>query len=125
VLDQVAVVGARLLQELLEKFIVALSLARLVGRCDRIGVEAMSVPLPLLLLYCGGTLILLRPLGLSHGPANGENRPDHLLAGGLVRGDVQELMGGARHLTAELVNEGLASGSSEERTDDVCVDDVR
>jgi hypothetical protein len=29
----------------------------------------------------------------------------------MVRGDVQELMGGVRLLTAELVNEGLAGGS--------------
>jgi hypothetical protein len=47
------------------------------------------------------------------------------LAEGVVRGDVQELAGGARLSTAELVNEGLAGGSSEEHADDICVDDVR
>jgi hypothetical protein len=125
VLDRVAMVGAWLLQELLEMVLVALSLARSVGRCNRIGVGATSVPLLLLLLCCGGTLILLRPLGLSHGPATGEDRPHHLLAGVMARGDVQELAGGARLLTAELVNKGLAGGSSEELADAVCVDDVR
>jgi hypothetical protein len=104
--------------------IVALSLARLVGRCDRIGVGATSVPL-CLLLRCGGTLILLRPPGLSYGSAIGEDHPDHLLAGGLVRGNVQELAGGAQLSTTELANEGLVGGSSEERADDVYVDDVR
>jgi hypothetical protein len=39
-LDRVAVVGAWLLQELFEMVVVALSLARSVGRCDRVGVGA-------------------------------------------------------------------------------------
>jgi hypothetical protein len=99
--------------------IVALSLARSVSRCDRIGVGVMSVPPLLLLPRCGGTLILLRPLGLSRGPTVREDRPNRLLTGGVVRGDVQELAGGARLLTTELVIAGLTGGSGEERTDDV------
>jgi hypothetical protein len=43
----------------------------------------------------------------------------------VVRGDVHELMGDARLSAVELINEGLAGGPGEERTDDVCVDDVR
>jgi hypothetical protein len=50
VLEGVAVVGARLLQELLKMVVVALSLACSVGHCDRVGVGATSVPLLLLLL---------------------------------------------------------------------------
>jgi hypothetical protein len=85
----------------------------------------MSVP-PLSLVLChGGALILLRTLGLSHGLAIGEDRPDHLLAGGMVRGDVQELMGGARLSIAELVNEGLAGGPSQVCANDIYIDDVR
>jgi hypothetical protein len=95
VLDGEAVVGAWLLQELLEMVVVALSLACSVGRCDRIGAGATSVPPPLLLLHYGGTLILLCRLGLSHGPAISEDRPDRLLVGGVVHGNVQKLAGGA------------------------------
>jgi hypothetical protein len=43
----------------------------------------------------------------------------------MVRGDIQELTGGARLSTAEHVNEGLAGGPREEHADDVCVDDVK
>jgi hypothetical protein len=50
VLNGVAVVGPQLLQELLEMVVVALSLARSVGRCDRVGVGAMLIPHLLLLL---------------------------------------------------------------------------
>jgi hypothetical protein len=53
---------------------------------------------------------LVLPLGLAFGPTDGEECPDRLLAGGVVCSDVQELASGARLPTAELVNEGLASG---------------
>jgi hypothetical protein len=88
--------------------VVALSLARSVCRYDCIRVGVTSVPLLLILLRCGGTLILLCPLGLSHGSAIGEDRPNRLLTGGMVCGDVQELAGGARLSTTELVNKGVA-----------------
>jgi hypothetical protein len=51
VLDGVAVVGAWLLQKLLQMVVVALSLALSVDPCDRIVVGATSVPLFLLLLH--------------------------------------------------------------------------
>jgi hypothetical protein len=70
-------------------------------------------------------LILVLPLVLAFGPTIDEDRPNHLLAGGVVRGDVQELTGGAPLLVAKLVNEGLAGGPREEHTYNVCVDDVR
>jgi hypothetical protein len=63
--------------------------------------------------------------GLSHGLAIGEDRPDYLLAGGVVRSDVQEVAGGARLSTTELVNEGLAGGPYQECADNVRIDDVR
>jgi hypothetical protein len=59
------------------------------------------------------------------GSAIVEDRPDRLLAGGVVRGNVQDLAGGAWLSTDELVNEGLAGGSSEERADNVCINDIR
>jgi hypothetical protein len=43
----------------------------------------------------------------------------------MVRGNVQELVGGARLAAAELVNEGLAGGPRKEHADDVCIDNVR
>jgi hypothetical protein len=43
----------------------------------------------------------------------------------VVRGNVQELMGGAQLPAVELVNEGLAGGPRQERIDDVCVDDIK
>jgi hypothetical protein len=43
----------------------------------------------------------------------------------VVRGDVQELVGGVQLPAAKFVNEGLAGGPGEERADNVCVDDVR
>jgi hypothetical protein len=54
-----------------------------------------------------------------------EDRPNHILTGGMVHGNIQELAGGARLLAAELVNEGLEGGPREERADGVCFDDVR
>jgi hypothetical protein len=68
---------------------------------------------------------LYLPLGLAHGPAIDEDRPDRLLTEGVVRGDVQDLTGGVRLSIAELVNEELASGPCEERANDVRVNDVR
>jgi hypothetical protein len=68
---------------------------------------------------------LVLPLGLAFGPSIGEDRPDGLLAEGVVRGDVQELAGGARLPAAELVNEGLAGGPREVRANDIYVDDVK
>jgi hypothetical protein len=119
VLDGLAMVGARFLLELLEVIVVSLSLDRLVGSCDCVGVREMPVPpLPLVLCY-GGALFLLRTFGLSHGLATGEDCPDCLLAGGMVCGDVLEITSGEWLSTAELVNEGIAGGPNQECTNDV------
>jgi hypothetical protein len=117
-------IGAWLIQELLEVVVVALPLACSVGRCDCVGVGATLVPPLPLILHCGGALVLLCTLGLSHGPTIGEDCPDRLLAGGVVRGDVQELTGGAWLSTTELMNEGPAGGPDEERTGNVCINDI-
>jgi hypothetical protein len=39
-----------------------------------------------------------------------KDSPDRLLARGVVRPDVKELLGGSRALASQLVNQGLASG---------------
>jgi hypothetical protein len=123
-LDGVVVVGARLLQELLEVVVVALPPARSVGRCDHVGVRVTPVPPLPLILHRGRALVLPHTLGLSHGPTISEDCPDRLLAGGVVHGNVQELTGGARLSTAELMDEGLAGGPGEEHADDVCINHV-
>ena len=54
-----------------------------------------------------------------------EDSPDRLLAGGVVGGDVQELVRGARLLATQFVDQGFAVHPAEERTDDVGIDDAR
>ena len=49
---------------------------------------------------------------------------DRLLAGGVVGGDVQDLMRGARLLATQFVDQGFAMRPAEERADDVGVDDA-
>jgi hypothetical protein len=95
VLDRVAMIGASLFQELLKLVGDALSLARMVDHHDRVGVGTTPVLLFLFPLPRGRAHILVLPLGLSFGPTISEDRPTCLLAGGVVRGNVQELAGGA------------------------------
>jgi hypothetical protein len=115
--DRVALIGARLFQELLEVVDVALLLACAVGRHDCIGVGKMPV--------------LLLPFPCPEGPSFWSSRlalplarpltktADRLLARGMIRGNVQELASGARLPAAKLVNKGLAGAPNEEHVDDV------
>ena len=64
-------------------------------------------------------------LGLAPIPATSKDCPDHLLAGGVVRGNVEQVAGGTELHTAELVDQGLEGCPREERADDVRVDDIR
>jgi len=43
----------------------------------------------------------------------------------MAGGDIEELLGGSRAFTTQLVHQGLASGARQERPDDVGVGDVR
>ena len=54
-----------------------------------------------------------------------EDHSDRLLTGGVVSGDVEQVMGGMGLHIAELVDQGLAGCPREERADDVYVDDIR
>ena len=54
-----------------------------------------------------------------------EDRSDRLLAQGVASGDVEELLGGSRALTSQLVNQGLVGDPRQEGSYDVGVDDVR
>ena len=53
-----------------------------------------------------------------------EDGSDRLLAGGMVGGDVQELVHGARLLAPQFVDQGFAVRPAEERADDIGVDDA-
>ena len=64
-------------------------------------------------------------LGLAPIPATAKDRSDRLLAGGVVRGDVEQVTGGTGFHTAELVDQGLTHCPREEHADDVRVDDIR
>ena len=64
-------------------------------------------------------------LGLALVPASTKDRSDHLLAGGVVCGDVEYVAGGIGLQTAKLVDQGLTGCPREERADDVRVYDIR
>ena len=64
-------------------------------------------------------------LGLALVPTAAEDRLDRLLTEGMVRGDVEQVTGGTRLQTAELVDQGLIGCPREERADDVRVDHIR
>ena len=47
---------------------------------------------------------MVHTLGLAFVPASIEDRSDHLLAGGMVSGDVEQVVGGTRLQAAELMD---------------------
>ena len=64
-------------------------------------------------------------LGLALVPTTTKDHPHCLLAGGVLCGNVEQVMGGMGLHTAELVDQGLAGCPRQERADDVCIDDIR
>ena len=64
-------------------------------------------------------------LGLALVLASTKDQSNHLLAGGVVRGDVEQVMGGTGLQTAELVDQGLIGCPGEERANDVHINDIR
>ena len=64
-------------------------------------------------------------LGLALVPASTKDRSDRLLAGGVVRGDVEQVAGGLRLQTGKLMDQGLAGCPGEECADDVRVNRIR
>ena len=53
-----------------------------------------------------------------------EDGIDRLLAGGVVGGDLQELMRSARLLSSQLVDQGLAVSPAVERADDIGINNA-
>jgi len=126
--DGIGVVGAWTLHELVEVVRLALLglLAYSVGCSDQSCVGRSSpVLLVLLALLCGGALALVLALILAPVPTAAEDHPNRLLTGGVVYGDVEQVVGGTVLHTAELVDQGLTGCPREERADDVRVDDIR
>ena len=65
-------------------------LARVVGHGDQSWVgRSTPILFVLLALLCGGALALVLMLGLAPVPTAAEDRPNRLLAGGMVCGDVE------------------------------------
>ena len=64
-------------------------------------------------------------LGLALVLASVEDRSDRVLAGGMVRGDIEQVTGGTGLQAVKLVDQGLAGCPREECADDIRVDDIR
>ena len=126
--DGVGVVGAWAIHELIEVVRQALLglLARAISCSDQRGV-GQSVPILFVLLapLHGGALVLVLVLGLAFVLASIEDLSNRLLIGGVVHGDVEQVMGGMGLQAAKLVDQGLVGCPREECTDDVHVNDIR
>ena len=100
-------VGAWAIHELVEVVRQALLglLAHAISCGDQRGV-VWSTPILFVLLapLCGGALILVHALGLAFVLASIEDRSDRLLAGGMVCGDVEQVIGGTGLQAAKLVD---------------------
>ena len=68
---------------------------------------------------------MVRVLGLAFVPASIEDHSDRLLTGGVVRGNVEQVMSGMGLQAVKLVDQGLIGCPREECADDVRVDDIR
>ena len=101
-------VGARALHELIEVVQKALLglLASVTSSGDQRGVgRSATIFFVLFAPLRGGALVLILALGLAFVPASVEDRSDHLLAEGVVRGDIEQVTGGTRLQAAKLVDQ--------------------
>ena len=120
-------VGAWTIHEFVEVVRQALLglLAHVISHGDQSGV-GRSAPI-LLVLFAplrGGALVLVLALGLALVPATTKDRSGRLLVGGVVHGDVEQVVGGLGLQTAKLMDQELIGCPREERTDDVRVNDI-
>ena len=123
----VSEVGTGAIHELVEVVRQALLglLAHVISYGDQHGV-GRSTPILLVLLapLHGGAHVLVLALGLALVLASVEYYSDCLLAGGVVRGDVKQVVGGTGLEAAKLVDQGLIGCPREECADDVRVDGI-
>ena len=68
---------------------------------------------------------MVHVLGLAIVLASTENCSDHLLARGVISGDIEQVAGGTGFQAAKLVDQGLTVRPREECADDVYIDDIR
>ena len=124
----VGVVGAQALHELIEvvrKDLLGL-LACVISHGDQREVGRSTAIFSILFAPLrGGALVLILALGLDFVLASIEDRSNHLLVGGMVRGDVEQVAGGMGLRAAKLVDQGLTGCPREECTNDVRVNDIR
>ena len=101
-------------------------LARTIGHGDqsRVG-QSVLILLVLFTPLHGGALILVLALGLALVLASTKDRSDRLLTGGVVHGDVEQVVGGTGLQRAELMDQGLTCCSAEEHATDVRVNNIR
>jgi hypothetical protein len=119
-------IGARLLERLVEKVGASGRLSRILvlGGGDKVCIGGVAFRLRLLLSLllcaalsgCLGNIIRLAPLRLLVLPEDGL---DCLLARGELGGDVHQLARPGGSLATQLTHQVAASGASEERADDI------
>ena len=68
---------------------------------------------------------MVRALGLAFVPASVEDRFICLLVGGMVSGDVEQVVGGTGLQASKLMDQGLVGCPREECADDVCVNNIK
>ena len=105
--DGVGVVGPWSLHELVKVVEQALLglLAHVIGRGEQCVVGRLaSILLVLFAPLCGGAHVLVLALGLALVLASTKDRSNHLLAGGVVHGDVKQVTHGLGFQTAKLVD---------------------
>ena len=121
-------VGAGAIHELADVVKQALLglLAYMISCGDQHGV-GRSAPFLLVLLapLRGGGFVLVLVLGLALVLASIKDRSDCLLAGGVVSGEFEQVVGGTGLQAVKLVYQGLTGHPREECADDVHVDDIR
>ena len=117
-------VGAWLLQKLVELAVSRRALILALGRRDLAGGGRSTVLLVLPILAARGRPVAVMSLLLCRVLVALEDGPNRILAGGVAGSVLQELMRGARLLAPQFVDQGLAVHPAEERADDVGVDDA-
>jgi hypothetical protein len=124
VTHRIAVVGAWLFQEFVEVIVPRRTLIFAVSRRNLAGGGWPAILLVFPIIADCRWPVGVVSFRLGRGLVSLEDSPDFLLAGGVVGGDVQELMCGARLLAPQFVDPGFAARLAEKRTDDIVVDDA-
>src|SRR6187455_3548330 len=131
VLDGPLMVGARLLEHLVEEVCTSRGLPRvlILGGGDKVHVSGVAFRLRLLLAFLLGAARSRRLGSFFRWAALGllvlsEDSLDRLLAGGELGGDVHQLARPGGGFATQLAHQVAAGGASEERADDIRVGDV-